>query len=223
MNIACEKKLEFFQQYGTKPEEWTLCELIECDFDEWGNVLNPRFIVEHHYQFVPESDNTKSVNWENPDSYYKHCKLCGQELVHCFMIKHERKQLVTIIGRDCAKKYPYLNLEVQLKEMLEKKYQPAFMSWELTTVKRILSSSRFQQVDYNGNLKTNGGRLNLKEKPLKLHSMLSRLKNKKIGYKKMRKVLHMADRLWIPIPYVLLPLIKKKSVHTLGGLDKYFA
>ncbi|MGI0056190.1 MAG: hypothetical protein ACREAK_02315 [Nitrosarchaeum sp.] len=213
MNVDCRKKIDFFDQCDTKPEEWILCEMIYCNHDDWGNVLYPRFRVDQSYQFVPESDNIKTTKWENLHADDKRCRICGQELVHCFMIKHDGKKFVTIIGRNCAKKYPNLNFEVQLKEMLDNKFRPVFMSWSLTAEKHIMLKEGFQREDSKQKMKTrSSGRLHLQEQPKKLLLMIRRLRNKKVGYIQMRKVLFLADELRIQIPYSLLSLIKKKSI-----------
>jgi len=222
MNVDITSKMDLFEYTGTKPEEWKLCEIITCTIDDWGNVLFPKFKVDPSYTFAPDYDRIKS-KWENLHEDDKRCRICGQKLVHCFVVKHDEKKLVTIIGRECAKKYPFLNFEVQLKEMLEKKYQPVFSSWESYAEKCIRSDERFHNVKNNGNLKQMARVQRLQEQPRKLYTMLINIKNKKPGYKKMRKILLIADELRIKIPYVLHPLFKKKIVGPIVSLDSYFA
>jgi len=230
MHAIKERKLETFRELGTEPGEWKVAKILQCEFDEYGKIVNPIFKTTG-YQFITPffdsiMDSTKfneflSQHKDNRLSggpFTDNCQVCGHEIKNCWIIIHEERKLAMVIGCVCAQNYPELGIEEAIEIMWTQKYLNIFKDWVFTTKHHIWHTNQFQRHDSQGNPRFwCNGRRYIKKDAHSFQSELGRLDFSSIGKKEMLSLIRRAYNRDLPIPQELKKFLRHKT-----SLDQYF-
>lgn len=124
--MAYEKRIgETFDTLGTKPEEWSPCEISgfhEYSFGQANIVCEPVFSIPDGYTFVKTRFTVSSM------SGMQACNLCGHPIVHLYYIKHDAKKWVMLVGSECVSNYVLAIAGCTMQQYVKRKYDEHAMA-----------------------------------------------------------------------------------------------